>query len=399
MKILLVSLSNRGGGAARAVDSLAKALMKTRHEVEVLTYEGERKDYPITVLCENRWTQLVFRLKNKVANWLMRLFANPSHDYRSINIFPSHKLLQAINQSDADIVNFHWYGAEMLSIAQIAKIKKPIVWMLHDAWMVNGVYHVSPIDYFPYQNEDGNNWLDKWVYARKKKAYSKVSMHFITPSRWITDRFLNGELYKPGDTSVVIRNLIDTGIWRPTDKKVAKDKLGFSKDKTHVFYIANNILTSFNKGFVFVKKLIERCGGDYEFHFVGNKEQLSLEHTTMHGRTTDQVELALYYSAADICIVPSLSESMSYVTIESLLCNTPVLCFDTTGPAEIIINGVNGYKAKKFDADDLYHGLEELRHFNSNIPLRETIPDFDPELNLGRYLKEYERVIGLSKES
>ena len=399
MKILLVSLSNRGGGAARAIDSLARALMNTHHKVEVVTYEGERKDYPITILCENWWTRIVFRLKNKLSNWLMNLFPNPSHDYRSINIFPSRQLLRVINQSDADIVNFHWYGAEMLSIAQIAKIRKPIVWMLHDAWMVNGVYHVSPQDYYPYQKDDGANYLDRWVLKRKKQTYSKVPMHFITPSQWITDRFKNGELYKEGDTSVVIRNLIDTNVWKPIEKVKAKKILGFEEEKTHVLFIANNVLTSFNKGFVFVKQLIDRCGDNFEFHFVGSSEQLSLKHTIMHGRILETQQLVTYYSAADICITPSLSENMPYVTIESLLCNTPILCFDTTGPAEIIRRGVNGYKARKFDVEDLLCGLKELSSFQSDVPLRETIPDFDPERNLEKYISEFEKVANMTIKS
>ena len=37
-----------------------------------------------------------------------------------------------INASDCDIVNLHWINGEMLSIKDIAKIKKPIVWTLHD---------------------------------------------------------------------------------------------------------------------------------------------------------------------------------------------------------------------------------------------------------------------------
>lgn len=393
MKVLLVSLSNRGGGAARAVDSLAKALIKNKYDVEVLTYEGSQAGYPITILNNSRFEMFAFRIKNKLANWFMSLFHNPSHDYRSMNVFPANRLLKLINSSDADIVNFHWYGAEMLRIEQIPQINKPIVWTLHDAWMANGVYHVSPLDYQPHQNENGNNWLDRWVYARKKKVYAKVPIHFITPSQWITDRFIKGALRKEGDTSTVIRNLIDTDVWKPIEKSEAKRTLGFSEGKTHVLFIANNILTSFNKGFMFVKQLLDMCDDEYEFHFMGSTDRIELPHVIMHGRTADPKELALYYSASDICLIPSLSENLPYVAVESLCCGTPILCFDTTGLSEIVQNGVNGYKAKKFDVVDLFNGLQVLKNADYRGSINESIKDYLPSANYNRYIEELKKII------
>jgi len=396
MKILIVSLSNIGGGASIAVDRLATLLAKRGYDVEVLVFYGKHSDYYETSFVYSRKKYLIFRIKLEISRLLMGLFRNPSHDYRSVNLFPS-RLLKVLNQSDADVINFHWIGAEMLSIEQIAKISKPIVWTLHDAWMVNGVYHVSPLDYFPYQKISGNNWLDKMVYARKKKAFRKKPMHFISPSTWIAKRFLTGALFKPGDSCTIIRNIIDTNIWRPIDKNQAKTTLGFSSEKTNILFIANNIIKSYNKGFVFVKKLLNRCSDEYVFHFVGSDDEIELDRVVMHGRITNQQELVLFYSASDVCILPSLSENMSNVSVESLLCNTPVLCFDTTGLSEIIKTGINGYKAKKFDIDDLYKGLEYLRSFNPSVPLAETIPDFNPDICLKKYVDVYEKVIEKGK--
>jgi glycosyltransferase involved in cell wall biosynthesis len=133
------------------------------------------------------------------------------------------------------------------------------------------------------------------------------------------------------------------------------------------------------------------------FHFVGSDDEIELDRVVMHGRITNQQELVLFYSASDVCILPSLSENMSNVSVESLLCNTPVLCFDTTGLSEIIKTGINGYKAKKFDIDDLYKGLEYLRSFNPSVPLAETIPDFNPDICLKKYVDVYEKVIEKGK--
>lgn len=393
MKVLLVSLSNRGGGAARAVESLANSLQSKGVEVKALLQEGACSNYHVTILNDSMFNLIKFRLKNKAVNLFMSFFRNDSHDYRSINIFSS-SLVSFINKSDADIVNFHWIGAEMISIEQMLAINKPTVWTLHDAWMVNGVYHVSPIDYQPFENNTGDKWLDKWCIKRKQETYSKMNLHLISPSQWIKDRFIAGNFYRSDHTCEVIRNLIDTSVWYPRSKQYAKKRLGFNTDKINVLFLANNINTSFNKGYIFVKQLVELCSDKYVFHFVGTDVEIENNMVNVHGRISDQDLLATYYSAADICVIPSLSENLPYVAVESILCNTPVLCFSTTGLKEIIKTGVNGYCAKKFDINDMFQGLEIL----SNRPLvnvNRTISDYLPELNLNRYINRYKEVIDI----
>ena len=60
----------------------------------------------------------------------------------SISIFQS-PWIDYINKSDVDIVHLHWVQNEMLSVADIGKIKKPIVWTLHDMWAFCGAEHLS----------------------------------------------------------------------------------------------------------------------------------------------------------------------------------------------------------------------------------------------------------------
>ncbi|GIS83162.1 MAG: hypothetical protein CM1200mP15_17940 [Dehalococcoidia bacterium] len=39
----------------------------------------------------------------------------------------------------------------------------------------------------------------------------------------------------------------------------------------------------------------------------------------------DQDELPMYYSAADVCVVPSFYESFGLAALESMACGTPVV--------------------------------------------------------------------------
>jgi len=56
-----------------------------------------------------------------------------------------------------------------------------------------------------------------------------------------------------------------------------------------------------------------------------------------HGR------LALYYRAADVCLVPSRSESFGLVALEAAACGTPVVASAVGGLSTLVAHGVSGY--------------------------------------------------------
>jgi glycosyltransferase involved in cell wall biosynthesis len=41
-----------------------------------------------------------------------------------------------------------------------------------------------------------------------------------------------------------------------------------------------------------------------------------------------------------------------------MACGTPVACFDSAGPADIVDHQVTGYKAQPFDCSDLARGVD-----------------------------------------
>lgn len=54
-------------------------------------------------------------------------------------------------------------------------------------------------------------------------------------------------------------------------------------------------------------------------------------------------ELPYYYSAADVCVVPSYYESFGLVALESLACGTPVVATDVGDLRRVIRQGETGY--------------------------------------------------------
>ena len=57
----------------------------------------------------------------------------------------------------------------------------------------------------------------------------------------------------------------------------------------------------------------------------------------------EQKKLPYFYSAADVCVVPSYYESFGLVALESIACGTPVVATDVGDLKNIIHPGGSGY--------------------------------------------------------
>jgi 1,2-diacylglycerol 3-alpha-glucosyltransferase/glucuronosyltransferase len=53
-------------------------------------------------------------------------------------------------------------------------------------------------------------------------------------------------------------------------------------------------------------------------------------------------ELATYYADADVFVFPSRTDTFGLVMLEAMACGTPVAAYPVTGPADVVIDGVNG---------------------------------------------------------
>ena len=76
-----------------------------------------------------------------------------------------------------------------------------------------------------------------------------------------------------------------------------------------------------------------------------------------------QQKLAEIYNILDVFVFPtvSASESLGLVAIEAMACGVPVIASDYAAPAYYIIDGVNGYKFKLKDANELANRIQYMR--------------------------------------
>ncbi len=85
-----------------------------------------------------------------------------------------------------------------------------------------------------------------------------------------------------------------------------------------------------------------------------------LEDSVSFVGSRDQRDLALYYAAADLCAVPSLTESFGLVALESMACGTPVVGTRVGGLQTVIDDGRSGLLVAAGDAGALADAIERV---------------------------------------
>ena len=274
-----------------------------------------------------------------------------------------------LNAASADVVHLHWINAEMMSIADIGRLTKPVVWKLCDMWAFCGAEHYTDDsrwrDGYTASNrpsyESGFD-LNLWTWNRKRRHWRRP-FHLVAPSRWLADRARASALV--GDWPVtVIPNPIDTDVWSPVDKQLARQTLQLPAESPVLVFGALGGGDDPRKGFDLLGTAIRRLSGRVsDLHVVvfgqstpGEPPDLGCP-TRSTGHLHDDASLRLLYSAADLVAVPSRLEAFGQVASEAHACGTPVVAFDNTGLADVVEHRKTGYLARAFDVADLADGI------------------------------------------
>ena len=177
MKILHINYSELNGGAAIGANRLHQALLKLNINSEMLVVERCTIE-PFIHSPKNSVEELIYQLKKILARFIKRkLIRTNNKETFSFNYFNTN-ILNKIKLINPDIVHIHWIGNEMISISQLKKIKKPIIWTFWDMWPFCGAEHYS------YDKRHLNGYselnrpetekgldLNKFIWNYKKKHY------------------------------------------------------------------------------------------------------------------------------------------------------------------------------------------------------------------------------------
>lgn len=190
---------------------------------------------------------------------------------------------------------------------------------------------------------------------------------------------VTGNSYMCGfyDESVLLKNsqrikgapVIDTNVFKPTDKSVLYDKFGISTDKTFKILFGCQKISDERKGIKYLIQAINKFIGQL------NPEEKSRVLVMAIGKDFDVVkkqltgvdchdfgfvskdELPSVYAFADVFLCSSISDAGPMMVNQSLCCGTPVVGFEMGTCLDAVKNQGTGYCAKLKDTDDYANGI------------------------------------------
>lgn len=414
MKILNVSTDDGRYGAGRAAYRLHRGLRALGEDSRAFVMRKDSDD--ATVHKPAQVVDKLMAVMNPRIDSLpfIRRGRKPESLW-SLNWFPN-RFCSIIQRDVCDIVHLHWVGGGFLQLSALAKIRRPVVWTMHDMWNFTGGCHYSgPCNRYegscgacPQLYSSRENDLSRWTSKRKEKAYEDLgSPVFISPSRWLAATAANSGLLA-GHRIEVIPNGMDTTIFRPLDRAFCREALGLPRDKKLLLFGAVDATSDRRKGFLVLAEALRGLASnglpDLEVVIFGASGSADAADFGLRqhflGILRDDVSLSLAYSAADAVVIPSLQENLSNVVLEAMACGAPCIAFDIGGMPDMILHRDTGYLAEAADAGDLARGIswvmkdEGLRTSLSRRSRQRVEGEFALEKIATRHMQLYREVAG-----
>jgi glycosyltransferase involved in cell wall biosynthesis len=194
----------------------------------------------------------------------------------------------------------------------------------------------------------------------KKKEYLSNKIRLVGISNWIEQCAKKSYVFNDNDTRVIYNN-IEIDVFKPKDKDLSKADLGFDLSERIVLVGAIN-MSDKHKGSKQLVQALEYVDKS-NIHLVSfghgvleELKHLPIKQTDL-GYIKDEKLMARIYSSADVFVAPSLMDAFGKTLAEAQACGTPVVCFNATGPRDIVEHKVTGYKATPFEPSDLANGI------------------------------------------
>lgn len=367
MKILHLSTHDAQGGAAKAAYRIHQSQRKIGLDSTLMVITKQNNDPSVILpnsLNHRAKLELYRTIKENQA-----IYAKQMHKdgFLISTGRVGIDLVKEINDSPYDLINLHWI-INMLSIKDIGKIIKPIVWTFHDMWPLNGIFHYFETEYKINANNNGDTSivdyteLDHLIFSEKKKYWNNQSFTVITPSYWLSNCTKESVLFKKSSIYTIPNPILLSSFYR-RDKITSRQELRLPLNQKLILFCATNILKNTIKGWKTVHETMQHLEvseyGKYSLIICGNEEKkypLPFRAYWL-GKINEDEILAKLYSAVDVVICPSRQEAFGQVALEAQACGTPVVASDVGGYKDIIKHNKTGLLVNKNDSNAFAAGI------------------------------------------
>lgn len=409
VKVVHVSFSGTSGGAARAAERLHTALRNDRVDSFLLSRDPPRSPGDVRARgplgLAGQW------MHQKIERLVVEAQRHSDDHMRSVCLFDG-PAIRAIERLDPDVVNLHLTSFGFMSIRQLPRITKPVVWTLHDMWAFSGAEHYS-------DDQNSARWregyrrnnrlpndhgfdLDKWTWNRKMKHWGKP-IQLVTPSNWLAECCRSAALTTTWPVEVIPYS-IEKERFPVIDQLVARRHLGLDPHSAVIVFGAAGAFNDPRKGWDLLKKAIPEVQGVIPqlqvIVFGGSPPSSSdlLEGTRWLGVVKRDIDLANIYAAGDVLALPSRHDNLPLVGMEAQTCGLPVVGFRVCGIPDFVPSPIMGALAQPFDVKDFASKLiSEIQISRSASERRRAIRDsalrqWSPEVVSAAYQRLYRKM-------
>ncbi len=372
MRVLTLNTSDTSGGAGIAAYRLHKGLRSIGIESQMYVKVKHSNDDSVSGYYSES-AKIPSLMREYIDMSPVYLYRHRQSYRFSPSWLPGRKWQNQISES-TDIVHLHWINSGFIRIEDLENINKPIVWTLHDMWAFTGGCHydggcekyIMSCKRCPILGSDREKDLAYRIFERKRNAWHDLNLTIVTPSRWLADCTQKSTLLSKYPIKV-IPNGLDFTLFKPINKRKARDLLKIPQGKKVVLFGAMSATSDQRKGFKYLRQALqhltrENWGKETALIIFGDsqpKDDQDLGYQSFYmGRLKDNKTISALYSAADVFIAPSLQDNLPNTIMESLACGTPCIAFNIGGMPDMIEHKKNGYLARPYDSDDLANGIK-----------------------------------------
>jgi glycosyltransferase involved in cell wall biosynthesis len=382
VKILQVTTSDRSGGAERSASNLARAFRERGHD-SWLAVGFKRDEVPETLELprdagRNAVVRFVDSLRREHEDKIrrirgagralsaLRFLAEPA---RSVEValgredfaYPGAKELLRLAPERPDVVHVHNLHGGYFDLRTLPQLSStvPTILNVRDGWLMSGHCAFSlgcdrwksgcgecpDLSLFPSIPRDATSF--NW--ERKRRILAASRLFVTTASQWMMDRVRESIVAGGVAETRVIPNGVDTKVFFPADRELARDQIGVERGAFVLLVAANGLRRNVWKDYETLRAALGKLGTRTWQRPVlvlavgedGAEEQVGELRLRFVPFLSDSNRLATYYRAADVYLHAARVESFGNVLLEARACGTPVVATAVGGIPEQV-RGLGG---------------------------------------------------------
>jgi glycosyltransferase involved in cell wall biosynthesis len=360
--ILIISHNDSEGGAARAASRLNSCFISENISSKFLV--AKKFSDLESVYSLNNFRKFLCKIFSRLDKYICRIIDPNNKEWKSAAYF-GVIAARNINKSNFSVINLHWIGHGLISFRQLNKIKKPIIWTLHDEWILN------PYSHYPSEQSRRINLIRRILSSQRLRVkfnfILKDNVYFVCVSETLATKLKNRFPDKVNNITT-IPNPVDLSVFFPD--KSEKGITEIISKKPYVLFLGG--VNNSRKGWDLLQESIRFTTKRYALVIVGESEYTNLEKNLelISIKKVKKVEiLRQLYSNATAVVVPSRAEQLPQVATESISCGTPVIAFDIDGLKDIVIMNQTGILVKPFDTKSFSKAIDSLIDIDKSIYL------------------------------